>query len=213
MPTRSSATATRDDEVNSTPPRLRYNNFGYTVGGPALPSRKKLFFFASQEWRRSTAQSERRSAPVPDPTWLTDPASPEYVPPEARDPNAVKLLTLWPAPNIPGTNQLSVHDHQRARHAPGVRACGLQRQRELVVDGPVSARSGRFARRVRHRSRTWRPVIATRSAISPWWRPDGPRGRFLLRTRRTSCRAITQSRDDRVHTQGRPRDHDCRGLS
>ena len=41
---------------------------------------------------------------APDPAWLTDPASPEYVPPEARDPNAVRLLTLWPAPNVAGTN-------------------------------------------------------------------------------------------------------------
>ena len=42
-------------EINtSEPPRLRYNNFGYTIGGPALPTRKKLFFFFSEEWRRST---------------------------------------------------------------------------------------------------------------------------------------------------------------
>ena len=33
-------------------PSLRYNNFGYTVGGPLLPSREKAFFFWSQEWRR-----------------------------------------------------------------------------------------------------------------------------------------------------------------
>ena len=45
-------------EINSTPPRLRYNNFGYTLGGPALPSRKKLFFFFSEEWRRSTRDEE-----------------------------------------------------------------------------------------------------------------------------------------------------------
>ena len=30
-----------DPEINSTPRRLRYNNFGYTLGGPALPSRKQ----------------------------------------------------------------------------------------------------------------------------------------------------------------------------
>ena len=88
----------------SEPPRLRYNNFGYTLGGPALPSRKKLFFFFSEEWRRSTRDTRSSEATVPDPAWLTDPASPNYVPPEARDPNAVKLLTFWPAPNVPGTN-------------------------------------------------------------------------------------------------------------
>lgn len=92
-------------EVASTPPRLRYNNFGYTLGGPALPTRKKLFFFFSQEWRRSTRDSWTALASVPDPTWLTDPASPNYVAPEVRDPNAVKLLNLWPAPNVPGTNR------------------------------------------------------------------------------------------------------------
>jgi hypothetical protein len=88
----------------SDPPRLRYNNFGYTLGGPALPSRKNLFFFFSEEWRRSTRDKRPRVSLVPDPRWLTDPASPNYVPPGARDPNAVKLLTLWPAPNVPGTN-------------------------------------------------------------------------------------------------------------
>jgi hypothetical protein len=95
----------RRPEVNSTPARLRYNNFGYTLGGPALPTRKKLFFFFSEEWRRSTRDERPVVTLVPDPTWLTDPASPEYVPPEARDRNAVNLLTLWPTPNVPGTNQ------------------------------------------------------------------------------------------------------------
>jgi len=92
-------------EINGAPPRLRYNNFGYTLGGPALPGRKKLFFFFSQEWRLSSRGNRPSEGPVPDPTWLTNPASPDYVPPGARDPNAVKLLTIWPAPNVPGTNR------------------------------------------------------------------------------------------------------------
>ena len=92
-------------DINSTPRRLRYNNFGYSLGGPALPSRRKLFFFGSQEWRRSTRDERPFASGVPDPSWLTNPASPNYVPPEARDANAVKLLALWPAPNVPGTNQ------------------------------------------------------------------------------------------------------------
>jgi hypothetical protein len=90
--------------VNSTPPRLRYNNFGYTLGGPALPTRKKLFFFFSEEWRRSSREKRQSSARLFDPAWLTDPASSNYVPPDARDPTAVKLLGLWPAPNVPGTS-------------------------------------------------------------------------------------------------------------
>ena len=92
-------------EVADRPPRLRYNNFGYTLGGPALPTRKKLFFFFSEEWRRSTREKRPIEGFVPDPAWLTNPASPNYVAPEARDPNAVKLLTLWPTPNVPGTNR------------------------------------------------------------------------------------------------------------
>ena len=28
--------------VNSTPARLRYNNFGYTLGGPALPAPEEI---------------------------------------------------------------------------------------------------------------------------------------------------------------------------
>ncbi len=92
-------------QINSGPPRLRYNNFGYTVGGPALPGRKRLFFFLSQEWRRNSRDKRVIEDFVPDATWLTNPASANYVAPEARDPNAVKLLALWPASNVPGINR------------------------------------------------------------------------------------------------------------
>ena len=34
-----------------------------------------------------------------NPAWLTDPTNSNYVAPELRDPNAVKMLSLWPAPN------------------------------------------------------------------------------------------------------------------
>jgi hypothetical protein len=92
-------------DVNSKPPRLRYNNFGYTAGGPALPSRTRVFFFLSQEFRRSSRDRIPVRTQVPDPAWLTEPGNPNYVPPEARDANAVKLLALWPAPNVAGTNR------------------------------------------------------------------------------------------------------------
>ena len=32
--------------------RIRFNNFGYTIGGPVIPHKRKLFFFFSQEWTR-----------------------------------------------------------------------------------------------------------------------------------------------------------------
>ena len=56
----------------------------------AGPLRKdKLFFFWSQEWRYIERAPTDLVATVPDPAWLTDPASPNYVAPALRDPNAV----------------------------------------------------------------------------------------------------------------------------
>lgn len=88
-------------DIADNPPFLRYNNFGYTFGGPALPSREKLFFFWSQEWRRIKRAPASLTANVPNPDWLTNPNSINYVPPELRDPNAVRLLQAFPAPNLP----------------------------------------------------------------------------------------------------------------
>lgn len=87
--------------ISGNPAPLKYHNFGYTLGGPI--QKDKLFFFWSQEWRRI----KRASSPianVPDPSWLTDPTNPNYVPPADRDPGAVALLSAWPAPNL-GTNR------------------------------------------------------------------------------------------------------------
>ncbi len=91
-------------DLNSAPPQLRYNNPGYTIGGPLLPSREKAFFFWSEEWRRITRAPASSTANVVNPLWLTDPTNPNYVAPELRDPNAVKLLALWPAPNSYSAN-------------------------------------------------------------------------------------------------------------
>ena len=83
---------------------------GYTIGGPMLPSRKKAFFFWSEEWRRISRAPAASTANVVNPAWLTDPTNPNYVAPALRDPNAVKLLALWPAPNTTiGTRR--VHQH------------------------------------------------------------------------------------------------------
>ena len=89
-----------DPTIRANPPRLRYNNPGYTIGGPLLPSREKAFFFWSQEWRRITRAPASSTATVVNPAWLNDPTNANYVAPELRDPNAVKMLELYPAPNF-----------------------------------------------------------------------------------------------------------------
>ena len=55
-----------DPSIASHPPSLRYNNFGYTLGGPA-PWRRRLFFFWSQEWRRIKRAPASLVANVPNP--------------------------------------------------------------------------------------------------------------------------------------------------
>jgi hypothetical protein len=84
--------------IANNPPRLRYNNFGYTLSGPVL--RDRLFGFWSQEWRQISRAPGSALSTTIDPAWLNDPAHPNYVPPAERDPNAVRLLGLWPAPNL-----------------------------------------------------------------------------------------------------------------
>jgi hypothetical protein len=99
--------------IRDNPVPLDYNNFGYTFAGPAL--KDKLFFFWSQEWRKIKRPSDT-SALVPNPSWLTNPADPNYVPPADRDPNAVRLLEAWPAPNTGATSFLhSLPNEQRTR--------------------------------------------------------------------------------------------------
>jgi hypothetical protein len=89
--------------LNSAPPALDYNNFGYTFGGPIVPWRDRAFFFWSQEWRRISRDTSL-TASVVNPAWLNDPTNANYVAPADRDPIAVRLLELWPAPNQ-GINQ------------------------------------------------------------------------------------------------------------
>jgi len=89
-----------DPTIRGSAPRLRYQNPGYSIGGPMLRSRQKAFFFWSEEWRYSTRAPAAQTANVVNPLWLTDPTNVNYVDPALRDPNAVKLLSLWPAPNF-----------------------------------------------------------------------------------------------------------------
>ena len=88
-----------DPNQNSGPSDLDYHNYGYTIGGPMLPSRQKAFFFWSQEWRK-IERAGSTTALVPQLAWLNDPTNANYVAPENRDPNAVKLLEVFPAPNV-----------------------------------------------------------------------------------------------------------------
>jgi hypothetical protein len=68
-----------DPTIRENAPRLRYNNPGYTVGGPLLPSREKAFFFWSQEWRRISRAVSSSTVNVVNPAWLTDPTNANYV--------------------------------------------------------------------------------------------------------------------------------------
>ena len=88
-----------DPAIRDRAPDLDYNNFGYTIGGPVVPER--MFFFWSHEFRKITRAPASLTANVPNPEWLTDPASPNFVPVAERDPNAVRLLAGFPAPNTP----------------------------------------------------------------------------------------------------------------
>lgn len=90
-----------DPAIRDNAPDLKYNNFGATIGGPVLPSKERLFFFYSQEFRRVTRAPASLTANVPNPEWLSDPTNANYVAPAERDPIAVKLLQGFPQPNAP----------------------------------------------------------------------------------------------------------------
>lgn len=93
--------STNPDIANNAP-KLDYHNFGGTLGGPVL--KDTIFFFGSYERRKIDRAPTSLTANTIDPAWLNDPANANYVAPALRDPNAVKLLAAWPAPNT-GTNQ------------------------------------------------------------------------------------------------------------
>jgi len=61
----------------------------------------KMFFFFSEELRRINRAPTALNSNTYDPTWLTDPTNATTWPPALRDPNAVKLLTLFPRRTSP----------------------------------------------------------------------------------------------------------------
>jgi hypothetical protein len=84
-------------DIRDEPAKLDYHNFGATLGGPVI--KDKLFFFGSAEWRKIERAPSSLTANTINPAWLTDPTNVNYVAPALRDPNAVRLLSAWPAPN------------------------------------------------------------------------------------------------------------------
>ena len=124
-----------DPAINSTPAPLKYNNFGGTVGGPIVPT--KMFFFFSEELRRIKRVTPLTASTF-DPAWLSDPTNANYVAPALRDPNAVKLLGLYPAPNVTGRTQFLTS-------SPGIQNT---RQEVARVDydlSPAYRLTGRFS--------------------------------------------------------------------
>src|SRR5499427_5782946 len=124
-----------DPAINSTPAPLKYNNFGGTVGGPIVPT-KMLFFFSEE--LRPIKRVTPLTASTFDPSWLTDPTNANYVAPALRDPNAVKLLGLYPAPNVTGKPQFLTS-------SPGIQNT---RQEVARVDydlSPAYRLTGRFS--------------------------------------------------------------------
>jgi Carboxypeptidase regulatory-like domain/TonB-dependent Receptor Plug Domain len=137
-------------------PLLRYNNFGWNLGGPVyIPKlyeqRDKTLFFFSQEWRRIIRAptdsiitvpslleragdfSEPGNLPIFDP--LTGNQFPgNRIPDNRIDPNSKALLALFPEPNVASLTA------GRAANRFGVTTPNLQntRQETVRVDHVIS---------------------------------------------------------------------------
>jgi len=122
----------RNDDIQarafnaSSIPELRYNNFGWNLGGPVyIPKlfnkdKSKLFFFIAEDFKRlrqgvantwtvpTLAQRNGNFSSLPASQWPKDPATgtvfPGGIVPQSQwSPNSVKLLDNYPLPNFTGS--------------------------------------------------------------------------------------------------------------
>ncbi len=107
-------------------PELRFNNFGWNIGGPIyIPKvfnkdRSKLFFFVGEDFKRlrqgatntwtvpSLAQRSGNFSSLPVAQWPKDPLTNQpfangQVPQNRWSPNAARLLDNYPLPNFNGS--------------------------------------------------------------------------------------------------------------
>jgi hypothetical protein len=104
-------------------PVLRWNNFGWNLGGPLLlpfglnKNREKFFFFVAQDFKRlRTGSTTTWTVPsqqnlhgdfsnLASRSWPKDPDTGSVypdgiIPASVKNPNGVKLLNIYPAPNF-----------------------------------------------------------------------------------------------------------------
>jgi hypothetical protein len=154
---------------------LKMNDFGYTLGGPLSigkynRDRSKTFFFVAQEFNRLSTQNAAQNTTVPtaaerlgdfsaSKTVVIDPLTKSPFPdnkiPASRiDPNAAKLVSLYPLPNFAGsgtTNYTSAiaakqpfrEDMFRIDHhfSDAVTLYGRYTQDGAVIDNPYGGSS------------------------------------------------------------------------
>lgn len=89
--------ATSSTKLNTIKPPLRYNDFGWLVGGPIL--HQKLFFFGGQEWKKIRLAATAQNLTVPDTRRLGGDFSEIYNPtPDAPKAGTINLVTPANAP-------------------------------------------------------------------------------------------------------------------
>ncbi|HXJ85533.1 MAG TPA: carboxypeptidase regulatory-like domain-containing protein [Candidatus Binatia bacterium] len=108
-------------------PPLRYNNFGFTIGGPIPLTRtsgrekSKTFFFYSEEWRRVVDYSTLYSGPMPTPDMLQGTFSNPVCTQPIYDPNTGECIgpTTTQITNFDPTAAAYIKDIYSKVPAPG----------------------------------------------------------------------------------------------